>query len=415
MRSPLISFLLRPCSTQPSITPILDRASYFSSSSSPSSPPRFSPSTYLPLARQKLLSQPSTLIPDVLSPTPSHLLTLSLADHCPSLFPANVPAAKTLPSTLASPPQDLVLPQGHHLVYFPLQLPPSKLMADGTDPGHCPGAPFVRRMWAGGEVVFHPGWERDMRVDGRRAACVETVGEPVLKEGKREGEEKVFVEVRRSYGVGERGGNGEETMGDEGIERKVVKVAGPVVEEVRRLVFMRERDRREEMGVGGRVIKSSTTPEFAYPLKPDATLLFHFSALTYNAHAIHLDPDYARNVEGYKERLVHGPLTLVLMLSALRASLAQLQSQTKPGTTAPPPPPLPPQGAETEDALWMPYVKSLNYRNLAPLYVNEEMKICLRRTKAGPEEMKWDVWIEGPEGGLAVKGQAVTTGVSQAT
>ena len=30
---------------------------------------------------------------------------------------------------------------------------------------------------------------------------------------------------------------------------------------------------------------------------PDPTLLFRFSALTFNAHRIHYDRDYARNVE----------------------------------------------------------------------------------------------------------------------
>ncbi|KAJ4304074.1 hypothetical protein N0V88_001684 [Collariella sp. IMI 366227] len=153
--------------------------------------------------------------------------------------------------------------------------------------------------------------------------------------------------------------------------------------------------------------RSPATPEFTYTLKPNPTLLFHFSALTYNAHAIHLDPDYARNVEGYKERLVHGPLTLVLMLSALRASLAHLQSQES-GKSASI------RKSQKREAGWMPYVKSLNYRNLAPLYVNEDMKVCLRRTRTEGDEMRWDVWIEGPEGGLAVKGQAVTTGISQA-
>lgn len=44
----------------------------------------------------------------------------------------------------------------------------------------------------------------------------------------------------------------------------------------------------------------------------------------------------------------------------------------------------------------------LDYRNLAPLYVDEEMKICVKRN-----EDKFDVWIEGREGGYAVKGTAV--------
>ena len=139
----------------------------------------------------------------------------------------------------------------------------------------------------------------------------------------------------------------------------------------------------------------SHTPDFTFSLKPDATLLFHFSALTYNAHAIHLDPDYARNREGYKGLLVHGPLTLVLMLSALRAALEQVKTTE----------------AQALNSLARPrsYIRSIDYRNLAPLYVDEEMRVCLRRTKQEGGELKWDVWVEGPDGGLAVKASALTT------
>jgi 3-methylfumaryl-CoA hydratase len=50
-----------------------------------------------------------------------------------------------------------------------------------------------------------------------------------------------------------------------------------------------------------------------------ATLLFRFSALTYNAHRIHYDRDYARDVEGYPGLLVHGPLQAILMAECVRA------------------------------------------------------------------------------------------------
>jgi 3-methylfumaryl-CoA hydratase len=49
------------------------------------------------------------------------------------------------------------------------------------------------------------------------------------------------------------------------------------------------------------------------------TLLFRFSALTYNAHRIHYDRDYARNVEGYPGLLTHGPLQALAMAEAARA------------------------------------------------------------------------------------------------
>lgn len=50
------------------------------------------------------------------------------------------------------------------------------------------------------------------------------------------------------------------------------------------------------------------------------TLLFRFSALTYNAHRIHYDRDYARQTEGYPGLLTHGPLQALAMAEAARAA-----------------------------------------------------------------------------------------------
>jgi 3-methylfumaryl-CoA hydratase len=57
--------------------------------------------------------------------------------------------------------------------------------------------------------------------------------------------------------------------------------------------------------------------EWAIDVSP--TLLFRFSALTYNAHRIHYDRDYARDVEGYPGLLTHGPLQALAMAEAARA------------------------------------------------------------------------------------------------
>jgi 3-methylfumaryl-CoA hydratase len=52
---------------------------------------------------------------------------------------------------------------------------------------------------------------------------------------------------------------------------------------------------------------------------PDPTLLFRFSALTFNAHRIHYDRAYATTVEGYPGLVVQGPLTAVLLMELVRA------------------------------------------------------------------------------------------------
>jgi 3-methylfumaryl-CoA hydratase len=58
----------------------------------------------------------------------------------------------------------------------------------------------------------------------------------------------------------------------------------------------------------------------AWAIEVSPTLLFRFSALTYNAHRIHYDRDYARHVEGYPGLLTHGPLQALAMAEAARAA-----------------------------------------------------------------------------------------------
>jgi 3-methylfumaryl-CoA hydratase len=50
-----------------------------------------------------------------------------------------------------------------------------------------------------------------------------------------------------------------------------------------------------------------------------STLLFRYSAVTWNAHRIHYDADYARSEEGYPATVQNGGLTMQLLLDALVA------------------------------------------------------------------------------------------------
>lgn len=58
--------------------------------------------------------------------------------------------------------------------------------------------------------------------------------------------------------------------------------------------------------------------EGEWSLPVDPVLLFRFSALTYNAHRIHYDRDYARGVEGYPGLVTHGPLQALAMAESVR-------------------------------------------------------------------------------------------------
>ena len=50
---------------------------------------------------------------------------------------------------------------------------------------------------------------------------------------------------------------------------------------------------------------------FHYP-----TLLFRYSAITFNGHRIHYDYEYCRKEENYKDLVFHGPLQATLLLRA---------------------------------------------------------------------------------------------------
>ncbi|CAG7562906.1 unnamed protein product [Fusarium equiseti] len=291
-----------------------------------------------------LKAHPPKIIPDYLTPMPSHLLTTTIDDL---LYPS-----PTTP-TISSPPK--ALPQGHHLVYFPIQLPPSRLIPDGADPDHSPGSPYVRRVWAGGEVTFRG---EEMKLDARPVVCREKIEDVDLR--GREGEEKVFVDIWRKYGTGH------EVEGREEWD----------IEERRTLVFMREE--KESTSSPARLLKYPHPPTYSISLTPSPIHLFHFSALSFNAHSIHFDPQFAREVDGHRALLVHGPFTLALMLRVLNDQIGSHAS-----------------------------VHKFSYRNYAPLYVNERLSINIRRvSKDEGVGGRWDVWIEGPEGGMAVKGTA---------
>jgi 3-methylfumaryl-CoA hydratase len=59
------------------------------------------------------------------------------------------------------------------------------------------------------------------------------------------------------------------------------------------------------------------------------TLVFRYSAVTWNAHRIHYDSDYARSVEGYEHAVQNGGLTMQLMIdAALRRATSELRGLT---------------------------------------------------------------------------------------
>jgi 3-methylfumaryl-CoA hydratase len=61
--------------------------------------------------------------------------------------------------------------------------------------------------------------------------------------------------------------------------------------------------------------------EFQKTFIPDETLIFQYSALGFNSHKIHLDKEYARNVEGFPDLVVNGGLATLLLTEFMRKEI----------------------------------------------------------------------------------------------
>jgi hydroxyacyl-ACP dehydratase HTD2-like protein with hotdog domain len=131
-------------------------------------------------------------------------------------------------------------------------------------------------------------------------------------------------------------------------------------------------------------------------MTPTSALLFRFSALTCNTHAVHLDPDYSRRAYGIPRLLVHGPLTSVLMLDTLRQAIKETHPKLNPN-----------------DA-----VQTFEYKNLSPLWVDEPITVAcriLRDVPSTPSQAElpdaqiWETMIirgQGESTTVAVRGRA---------
>ncbi|WIX98783.1 MaoC family dehydratase N-terminal domain-containing protein [Amycolatopsis mongoliensis] len=197
--------------------------------------------------------------------------------------------AQALASLLGVPAPDGALPLLWHWVYL-LDRP---AQADLGPDGHpvrntvlAPPGPGRRRMWAGGRVRT-PGELRRGEPATRRSE--------VLAVREKQGQSGPLTFVTVAHRITQAG----RLVVDE--EQDIVYRAGPPA------------DARPDDG-------PEVPPEPGeWSIEVTPTLLFRFSALTYNAHRIHYDRDYCREVEGYPGLLTHGPLQAIAMAEAARA------------------------------------------------------------------------------------------------
>ncbi len=190
-----------------------------------------------------------------------------------------------------------VVPDGYH---WGMCLPDTwtqELGADGHPPlgGFMPSLPYPRRMWASSEVEFLNPLEPAMRVE-RQSTIVS------IEPKKGQSGELVFV----------------------GVEHMSVSEGVDLVRELQTIVY---RDAPAEASPLPAIDDDLDIGAWDWTahITPEATLLFRFSAITFNTHRIHYDQTYAQKVELYPDLVVHGPLTATLLLKLCADNLGHNQ------------------------------------------------------------------------------------------
>ncbi|MBO9696865.1 MAG: MaoC family dehydratase N-terminal domain-containing protein [Sphingopyxis sp.] len=187
-----------------------------------------------------------------------------------------------------------VPPLGHWL-YF---LPTARQSAIGAD-GHprrdahglLPPVPLPRRMWAGSRIDF-------LSPVAVGAALTRVTTIDAIKPKRGASGDLLFVTLRHDIAAG-------------GVA---------AIREEQDIVF-REPAPAAPAPVAAPAPTGREPADAIRTVHPDPVLLFRYSALTFNAHRIHYDRDYAQGIEGYAGLVVHGPLIATLLMDhALRAA-----------------------------------------------------------------------------------------------
>ncbi|WP_405476868.1 MaoC family dehydratase N-terminal domain-containing protein [Streptomyces sp. NBC_00009] len=194
------------------------------------------------------------------------------------------------------------LPPLWHWLHF-LEWPAQRELGADGHPAHghfLPPLPDRRRMFAGGRAEF----TAPLRV-GVPARRTSSLAKVEIKRGRTG--EMAFVTVRHE-------------IAQEGETR---------VTEEQDLVYRVGEDERRSGGFGLDLGEAEPSDaDWQLILRPSPTLLFRYSALTANAHRIHYDEPYVRDVEGYPGLVVHGPLLVQLMLELARREAPEREIHT---------------------------------------------------------------------------------------
>lgn len=169
------------------------------------------------------------------------------------------------------------------LIHLCLALPAAPTTELGPD-GHAARGGFLppvalpRRMWAGGEFIFHG----PIRV-GETVTRRSVIRDVALKQGRSGA--LCFVTV----------------------DHEITSDGRPALTERHDIVY------RDVTATPRKTPDAAPQGAHSRTVTPSAPLLFRYSALTFNGHRIHYDKPYTTGTEGYPGLVVHGPMQATLL------------------------------------------------------------------------------------------------------
>lgn len=280
---------------------------------------------------------------------------------------------------------------GYQHLFFRPPLTPEMICSDGTDTKFLPGPESVwkYRLWAGGSVRYLRQFPYPCHPNFRAYLAESVLDVSIVDRNNRA--DKAFVTIERRVTVPEISLTPDQIQSKFFPRNHEERNSDVGLIETEKICFLREQpaslqDRRR--------IKPPSNPAYTHTMMPTRNLLFQFSAMTYNAHSIHLDRELARQEYGAEDLVVHGPLTMVLMLEFLRITLQRAAGLDH----------------ESADVYFVP--KAINYSNLHAIYVDRPLTLCCRPSSSRSGEaisdraQTWQVWIEvgnGTNASCAVK------------
>lgn len=105
------------------------------------------------------------------------------------------------------------------------------------------------------------------------------------------------------------------------VSHRIEQDGVPCIEELQTIVY---RDRGE---IESAPLKVGEPEPEGYFTHPDSQLWF-YSAVTHSGHRIHWDRAFCREVEGYPDLVVHGPLMATELCEAMRGDVSTPQRFT---------------------------------------------------------------------------------------